>query len=335
MIYPRYLQTLATATLAVTVALLNSCNPSPSQTSQTIPSSPTTPIATPSEPTSAAPKVVATSSVVCDLTKEIAGDTVDLTCLIKPGSDPHVYEPRPEDRRAIEDAQLILYSGYDFEPSLIKLVESTSNSAPKVAVAEVAVPQPEQFEEDGQTVADPHVWHNAQNGIRMVEAIQNNLATLVPEQAELYNQNAQSLSNKLGQIDTWVKSQIATIPPSSRKLITTHDALGYYSKAYGIPVDGALQGISTEEKPTANRIKELVKNIKDDKVPTIFAEVTINPKLIEAVAKEANVKVSEEELFTDGLGEPGSEGDTYAKMLIANTTTIVEGLGGSLTPFNN
>lgn len=331
MTYTRHLQTLATATLALTIALLNSCNSSPNSSQ----SSPTTSVATPSEPTSTAPKVIATSSVICDLTKEIAGDTVDLTCLIKAGSDPHIYEPTPEDRRAIEDAKLILYSGYDFEPSLIKLVESTSNSASKVAVAEVAVPQPEKFEEDGETVADPHVWHNAQNGIRMVEAIQNNLATLVPEQATFYNQNAQSLTDKLGQIDTWIKSQIATIPPSSRKLITTHDALGYYSKAYGIPVDGALQGISTEEKPTANRIKQLVKTIKDDKVPTIFVEVTINPKLIEAVAQEANVKVSEEELFTDGLGETGSPADTYPKMLIANTTRIVQGLGGKLTPFNN
>ena len=115
--------------------------------------------------------------------------------------------------------------------------------------------------------------------------------------------------------------------------MTTHDAFGYYSKAYGIPVVGALQGISTEEKPTPTRVTELVKEIKAANVPTIFAEATINPKLIDAVAKEADVKVADQDLFADGIGEKGSKGDTYQKFFIANTKTIVEGLGGKYTPF--
>ncbi len=100
-----------------------------------------------------------------------------------------------------------------------------------------------------------------------------------------------------------------------------------------MPIKGALGGISTEEKPTPTRVTELVKTIKTAGVPTIFAEATINPKLIQTVAKEANVKVSDRELFADGLGEKGTEGDTYQKMLIANTETIVEGLGGKYTAF--
>ncbi|MCY7272802.1 MAG: zinc ABC transporter substrate-binding protein, partial [Phormidesmis sp. CAN_BIN44] len=125
------------------------------------------------------------------------------------------------------------------------------------------------------------------------------------------------------------------IPPATRKLVTTHDALGYYAEAYNVPVEGALEGISTEEKPTAARVKELVTTITVAKVPTIFAEVSINPQLIETVAKEANVKVSDQELFTDGLGEPGSSGETYQKMLTANTKAIVEGLGGQFTAFQS
>ncbi len=109
--------------------------------------------------------------------------------------------------------------------------------------------------------------------------------------------------------------------------------MGYYSAAYGIPVEGALQGLSTEEKPTAARVKELTDDIKADKVPTIFAEVSANPKLIETVAKEANVKLSTQELFADGLGEVGSQGDTYPKMLVSNTRAIVEGLGGQYVAF--
>lgn len=277
--------------------------------------------------------VVATNTVTCGLTQEIAGDTIDLKCLIAPGSDPHVYQPKPEDSKAIEQAKLILYGGYNFEPGLIKLIKATSNSAPKVAVDEIAVPKPQQFEEDGKTVTDPHVWHNAQNGIAIAQTISKELVKLAPNNAATYTSNTQKLTSEISQVDTWIKSQIVTIPPKQRKLVTTHDAFGYYSKAYGIPIEGALQGISTEEAPTAKRVGELTKDIKKSAVPTIFAETTINPKLIQAVAKEANVKVSDRELFGDGLGEKGSEGDTYPKMLIANTRTIVEGLGGKYTEF--
>lgn len=280
------------------------------------------------------PLVIATHSILCDLTKQIAANTVDLKCLVQAGADPHVYQATPEDRKAIEQAKLILYGGYNFEPSLIRLIQATSNPAPKVAVDEIAVPNPEKLEEDGETVTDPHVWHNAQNGIQMAKVISDRLSQLQPEQAKIYAENTQKITSELTQIDTWIKSQIATIPPESRQLVTTHDALGYYSKAYGIPVIGALEGISTDEAPTAARVSALVKDIKKAKVPTIFAEATLNPKLIQSVAREANVKVSEQELYADGLGETGSEGETYQKMLTANTCAIVDGLGGKCTPLN-
>jgi manganese/iron transport system substrate-binding protein len=267
------------------------------------------------------------------MTRQIAANTIDLICPIPPASDPHVYKPTPGDRKSIEQAKLILYGGYNFEPSLIKLITSAANPAPKIAVDEVAIPKSQTFAEDGKTEIDPHVWHNAQNGVRMVEVVQRNLAKLAPENVALYTNNAQTMTAELSKIDTWIKSQVATIPQSGRKLVTTHDALGYYSKAYGIPIEGALGGISTEEKPTAARVKALVDSIKTSRVPTIFAEKTINPQLIEAIAKEAHVTVSKQELYADGLGDRGSSGETYPKMLIANTKAIVEGLGGTYTPF--
>ena len=167
----------------------------------------------------------------------------------------------------------------------------------------------------------------------MVKVISDNLAKLEPNNAQMYADNAKKATTELTQLDSWIKSQVATIPESSRKLVTTHDAFGYYSQAYGLPIEGALGGISTEEAPTAARVKELVGEIKTAKVPTIFAEATINPKLIEAVANEAKVKVSDQELYADGLGEAGSRGDTYLKMMMANTEAIVKGLGGQFTPF--
>jgi len=279
------------------------------------------------------PQVVATSTVICGLTKEIAGNTVDIKCLIDAGSDPHVYNPKPDDRKAIDQAKLVLYSGYDFEPTLIRLIKASSNKAGKVAVAEAAVTKPLELEEDGKKVTDPHVWHDAKNGVAMAKVINNQLSKILPNQASAYNAKTQQITSNLTKLDTWIKSEIATIPAKQRKLVTTHDALGYYSKAYGIPVVGALEGISTDEAPTPTRVAQLVREIKASGVPTIFAETTINPKLIAAVAKEAKVKVSPRELFTDGLGEAGSDGDTYQKMMMANTRTIVEGLGGKYTPF--
>lgn len=322
------------ASFAMLIGLIG-CNPGPSSTTVTNSIAPTI---------SDRPQVVATTSVICDLTKQVAGETIDLKCLLGAGEDPHVYQPKPEDRKAIDRARLILYAGYDFDTSLIRLVKATSNSAPKIAVHEAAVPNPIMGEahehgeaghqhKSDETAPDPHVWHDAKNGIGMVNTISDALEKLAPNHASLYEKNSQQIINELTQIDTWIKSQIATIPPARRKLVTTHDALGYYVKAYGLTYEGALQGFSSEEAPTAARVGELVKDIKKANVPTIFAETTTNPRLIANVAKEANVKVSPRELYADSLGEAGTEAETYQEMLKANTRTIVEGLGGKYTPF--
>ncbi len=301
------------------------------------------------------PKVVVTHSVLCDITKEVAQATIDLQCLVAAGADPHEYQAKPEDKRVIEQAKLILYGGYNFEPGLIKMIQSSQTSVPKVAVSEVAVPKPLKGEEDhdhgkDQTTKpegkepekakdhdhgefDPHVWHNAQNGVQMVQVVRDKLKTLSPENANLYTTNAEKLTKNLQEIDTWIKAQVQTIPTAQKQLITTHESMGYFADAYGIKLEGALQGITTEEQPTASRIAELVQEIKSSKVPTIFPEASINPGLMKVVAKEANVKVAETPIFGDGIGEKGSPGDSYIKLLISNTCTIVNGLGGKCTPF--
>jgi manganese/iron transport system substrate-binding protein len=289
----------------------------------------------PNSPTTSGktPLVVATTDVLCDLVQTIAKETVELKCLVAAGTDPHTYAVTPTDRQAIETASLIFYAGHEFEPTIIKAIQATKNTAPKVAINELAVSQPLQMTEDGHTEADPHVWHDAQNGIKMVESLQTALSKAIPAQVAIYTTNAQALKMELNQIDSWIKAQIATISPQSRKLITTHDALGYYGKAYGISIEGALQGLSTEEKPTPTQVKKLVTNIKSSGVPTIFAESIASSKLLETVANEAKVKIATTPLFADGLGEAGSAGDTYPKMLVSNTKVITEGLGGKFTPF--
>jgi manganese/iron transport system substrate-binding protein len=293
------------------------------------------------------PLVVVTTDVLCDITKQIARDTVELKCLLAAGSDPHVYQVAPADRQAIEKADLVLYAGYDFEPTLIKSIKNTNSKSPKVAVNELAVAKPltmagehdhDHAEEkagekkEDKPENDPHVWHDAKNGIAIAKTIQTKLAGAVPANSSTYEKNAKELTDQLEKIDSWIKAQVATIPAKSRRLVTTHDALGYYGNAYGISIDGALQGFSTDEKPTAKRIKELVDSIKKTGVPTVFVETTSSSKLLTSVSQEAKVKVYTTPLFADGLGEPGSKGDTYPKMLMANTQTIVEGLGGKFQP---
>ena len=291
------------------------------------------------------PAVVASNSVLCDFTKQIAQETIDLKCLIPGGKDAHTYSPTPDDRKAIESGSLILYGGYDFEPEVTKLIKA-ANSKTAIAVHEVAVPKPTMAVEEHDHAdekkevksketqpkleADPHVWHNVKNGIAIVQVLKIQLVQASPANAERYEKNAKDLTDRLTKLDTWVTQSVATIPAAAKKLVTTHDALSYYGQAYGIPIEGALQGISTTEKPSAQRIATLVTTIKSTQVPTLFAEVSVNPKLIETVAKESGVKLSAMPLVTDGLGEPGGPSDTYEKMIRENTTAIVTGLGGKV-----
>ena len=292
-------------------------------------------------------QVVATYSVLCDLTEQIAKTTVDVTCLIGAGEDPHVYSATPADRRAIEDADLVLYGGYDFEPAIIQMIEATDTAAPKVAVSEAAVPEPLEGEHhdngdehsdeengdehgDEETMeADPHVWHDAENGIAMVKEIQAQLSEVSPENAALYETNAAALIAQLEQLDTWIQTQIDTVPVSGRTLISTHDALGYYGNAYGLEIEPALDSFSTETRPSAAAIRALVEVVEEAGVPSIFVESTSNPGLIEAVARETDIAVSEDPIYADSLGEAGTAAASYQGMLVTNTCTIVEGLGGT------
>lgn len=271
------------------------------------------------------PKVVSTSTIIADLTTTVGGDEIDHTTILKPGSDPHIYEPVPQDSIALEEADLIIYNGYNLEPGIIKLIEAAGIKAVKFAVGEEV--QPLDFEYQGQVEPDPHVWGDAKNGIIMVKGIRDQLIKISPEDETEFRANADKLIADLEATDKWIREQINRIPPEQRQLITSHDAFQYYANAYGLKITGTLIGISTEEQPSAQTVKELVDTIKSTGVKAIFAETTINPTLIETVAQEARVKLASQKLYSDSIGVPGSEGDSYLKMLRANTKVIVDALG--------
>jgi manganese/iron transport system substrate-binding protein len=295
----------------------------------------------------AKPKIVVSHSVLCDFLTTIAQDTVDLTCLIGGGEDPHAYRPTPSQRKALEEARVIFYGGYDYETLVIPLIEAVDENVPKIAVHEAVVTDPimtehepedeanhENHEADTkqELAADPHIWHDVYNAIAMIEYLQSSLLQLNPSQAAVYLENSAKLIEELTQLHVWIQEQIATIPEAKRILVTTHDSLNYYVQAYELEQYKTLQGLSPDDSPSASDLRNLVQEIRQTQVPTIFAETTANERVITSVAREAGVKISDRKLLVDSLGKAGTDTDTYRKMMIHNTCAIVDGLGGKCQP---
>lgn len=276
------------------------------------------------ERTNGKPRVVTTSTILQDLAKHVGGDQFEIVGILKPGQDPHTYEPVPRDTQRLESADLVLYNGYNLEPGLIKLIQSTAQRR-AFAVGEVV--KPLTIQKGGHMTQDPHVWGDARNGIQMAEAIRDRLIKLNPKQQTVLTQNTARYVTQLQQTDRLIRQQMSAIPPTQRKLVTTHDAFQYYARAYGLTVVGTLIGLSTEEQPSAQTVQRLTEAVRKAKVPTIFAETTLNPALIRTVAEEAKVKLAPESLFSDSLSVPNQGAETYEKMLLANTRIIVQGLG--------
>ncbi|KKJ00445.1 Mn transporter MntC [Prochlorothrix hollandica PCC 9006 = CALU 1027] len=328
------------------------------------------------------PRVVVTTSILCNLTQQIAATTVDLTCLIEPGQDPHSYKPIPSDRKAIDQADLILYGGYDLEPGLIALVTARDDTAVKVAVYEAAVPDPLfatahdhgddpnhddpshddpshddpshddpshddpshddkndhqddnnpnhglEVESGTNLVPDPHIWHDALNNSQIATIISAQLQQLNPQEGDRYRTATSALVQEFTDLDGWIKTQVATVPPDDRRLITTHSALGYFAHRYGFQDLGAISGLSGMESLSASRLVELVEILKQAQVTAIFTESTANPRLIATLSQDSGVKVAEPPLQIEGP----REGDTVQEMLQLNTCTIVNALGGTCTP---
>lgn len=279
------------------------------------------------------PEVVASYSVLCSMVEQIAAGVLEPNCLISYDQDPHTYEATPSDRQVIEVADAVFYAGMNFEPSIIQMVEATTTPTPKVAVHQEAVQDIIEVEEEGAVEPDPHIWHDVENGIRMVELIEQTLTEIDPDNADTYASNADAFTRELECLDAWIPEQIATIPDDQRRLITTHDAMSYYARAYGLTVEGTLLGISTEEEPTAAEVKSLTEGIQAIGVPMVFAELTSNDEVLRTVANEAGVDISEDVLIADGIGEKGTPSGTYQGMLVYNTCTIVTGLGGTCSEF--
>lgn len=280
-------------------------------------------------------KVVATFSILEDWLRQIGGEAIDLSSIVPAGGDAHGFDPSPDQVARLADANLIFEIGLGFETWLDDMVAASGTTARRVAVSEgVAVRALSEGEDHDHAHGDidPHIWGNVQNAIIACRTITAALGEGDLDMRAAFLQGRDAYVGQLSALDTWVKGQIAAVPADQRRIVTSHDALGYYTDAYGIEIVGTILGLSTEEaEPSARQVADLIDQIGAAHVKAIFPENVENPQLLESIAAEAGVQVGAT-LYTDALGEPGSNGDTYLKMIAWNTQALVAGMLGKEAP---
>jgi ABC-type Zn uptake system ZnuABC Zn-binding protein ZnuA len=268
-------------------------------------------------------KVVATTVQITALTQEVGGDRIDLSGLIQPGADPHTFEPTASDLTKIEGADAILRHGLGLDDWLDGTLQAGAHAQVTTVTAGIT---PLKSEDNGATVDDPHVWHDPDNDKIIVDSIVAALDKADPNNKPAYDANAVAYKKKLDDAKAQVQSIINEIPPDNRKLVTNHDAFGYFAHAFGLTIVGAvIPSVSTEAEPSAQETAALLDTISREHVKAIFAESSVNPKLATTLANDAGVKIVDD-LYGDSLGEPGSGADTVDGMLLTNARKIADAL---------
>lgn len=274
-------------------------------------------------------KVTATIGMIGDLAQIIGGEDIQVITLMGPGTDPHLYKAREKDIRLLADADLVLYNGLHLEGKLAAVLKKMARKKPVVPVAE-AIPKDRLLQSDNGTGAhDPHVWFDVSLWSEVAKRIRDVLVEAAPDKKAGFDSRAADLLKQLSALDTWVESQTASIAEESRVLITAHDAFGYFGKAYGMEVRG-IQGISTEDEAGVKDINQLVEFIAKKKIKAVFVESTVSKKniqaLIEGCAAKGHTLSIGGELFSDAMGETGTQEGTYIGMVKHNVKTIVNAL---------
>jgi ABC-type Zn uptake system ZnuABC Zn-binding protein ZnuA len=269
-----------------------------------------------SNSTTTHPAVVATTTQVADMTRAVAGSGTPVEQILQPSSDPHEYEPRPSDAEAVAGAKLIVRSGGDVDSWLSGVIGQAGGGAKVVSLIDSVA----------RRGNDPHWWQDPRNGERAVGAIRAALTQMDPKGAAGYRARAEAYIARLKALDGGIARCVSKLPRGARKLVTSHDALGYYAHRYGFTVVGAaIPSLSTQAQPSAAATKRLVDQIRAQRVAAIFPENALNPKLEHAIARDAGAHVGGA-LWADALGPKGSPGATYLGALAANTRTIVAAL---------
>jgi ABC-type Zn uptake system ZnuABC Zn-binding protein ZnuA len=260
--------------------------------------------------------VAATTTIAADMTRAVGGTRTDVHGLLRPGGDPHDYEPRPSDVREVAQADVVIRSGGEVDEWLDDVLDKAGGQAKEVTLLEGAGP------------GDPHWWQDPRAAEAAVGALAVALARSDPAGEAGYRERAGRYRTRLRRLDRDIAACVRRLPSEQRRLVTTHDSLGRFARRYGLEVIGTvIPGRSTEAQPSARDVDRLVRRIEEERVQAVFPESALNPKLERTVAREAEVTVGGR-LYADALGPEGSEGETYPEAMAFNTHALVEGMSG-------
>jgi zinc/manganese transport system substrate-binding protein len=263
--------------------------------------------------------VVASFSILADIVKNVGGDKVDVLSLVGPNGDVHVYTPAPSDVKKNAAAKILFINGLGLEGWLPRLVQSAGSKARIVTVSNGIAPL------QLGSLADPHAWQSVSNVKIYVANIRDALSSADPADAAVFRANAERYLRKLDALDAEVRAAIAKIPPERRKVITTHDAFGYFAAAYGIAFVAPV-GVSTETEPSARDIAALIRQIKAEKIPAVFLENLSDERLIRRIAAETGAKVGGT-LYSDSLTDEKGPAPTYIDLVRHNIKALTSALG--------
>ena len=263
-------------------------------------------------------KVVATFSILADMAREVGGPAVEVSALVGPNADAHVYEPTPADVRRVARADVVVTNGLRFEGWINRLIASSGYRGKVVVASAGIVP----LQLDGG--ADPHAWQNLANGQRYAETIRAALVAAAPRRSAEINERAAAYQERLIALDQDTRSRINALPESRRRVITSHDAFGYFAAAYGVRFI-APRGWTTGSEPSAETVARIVRQARETQASALLVENISDPRLIERIAREAQVKVGGE-IYSDALSPPGTAADTYIHMFEHNVRTLLDAM---------
>ena len=281
-------------------------------------------------------RVVCTTTIVADAVQRVGGDRVAGQTVMGRGIDPHRYQPTAGDSVKLESAHLVFFNGLHLEGKMADIFEQgAANNTLRAAAVTRAIPVGElrQAEEDGPEARDPHVWFDVTLWAKTIDVVRDELSALDPAGADQYRRNADAYRKELAALDAEVRAAIQTIPETKRVLVTSHDAFGYFGRAYGLEVHG-LQGVSTASDPSPRDVESLARLLGTRRIPAVFGETSVPPKglqkVMDVVASTYQFDVTliggDNALFSDALGEPGGPGGTYPGMVRHNVGVIVRAL---------
>ncbi|GAA4832890.1 manganese ABC transporter substrate-binding protein/adhesin MntA [Paenibacillus vulneris] len=274
-------------------------------------------------------RITTTIGMISDVVRQVGGERVEVTGLMKSGVDPHLYKASQGDVKKLEQAQMIFYNGLHLEGKMVDIFEKMAKDKPTVAVSRNIPEAQLRGWEGGEASHDPHIWFNVRHWISAAEVIRDELSKFDSAHAEAYKSNADAYIKQLKELDEYAMTQIGSIPEDQRVLITAHDAFGYFGDAYHIKVMG-LQGISTASEYGSKDVSDLREFLVSRKIKAVFVESSVPKKSIEAVIEGAKKQGHEVtiggELFSDAMGEDGTPEGTYIGMVRHNVDTIVKAL---------